>query len=224
MPSKTDLMLRRSQSASRSTHGIDAALIAPFWVRPSSTDDLIVRSTLIGKDQGLARPTTSSLPTLCLRQDVHALHKAAQGRARGFWRKNSAAGFQKDQPSTFPGQRCASKPGGRYFGLTSGLPPGGRGGGITGMLCGPMSGASGVGPGSTLAGGWMTPPERFGWWLRGSLELQLIPSSGSFGTAVFGWEPGGMAGHPRLRKAAGIGAPRRSGQRLSRARPEGRRR
>jgi hypothetical protein len=46
-------------------------------------------------------------------------------------------------------------------------------------------------PGSLLAslwaaGGWMTPPDRLSWRLREPLELPLVPSSGSFGTAFFG--------------------------------------
>ena len=36
-------------------------------------------------------------------------------------------------------------------------------------------------------GGWTTPPERFSWWLKGSLERPLMTSSCSFGTALFGW-------------------------------------
>jgi hypothetical protein len=79
----------------------------------------------------------------------------------------------------------------RYFGLMSRFPPGVPGGGITGVLCGPMSGAGWVIPGSTSAGGWMTPPERSSWWLREPPELPLVPSCGSFGTAFFGWAPGG---------------------------------
>jgi hypothetical protein len=31
----------------------------------------------------------------------------AQGRARGFWRQNSEATFQKEQPSNLPGHLCA---------------------------------------------------------------------------------------------------------------------
>jgi hypothetical protein len=42
----------------------------------------------------------------------------------------------------------------------------------------------------------MIPRERFSWWLRVSLELPFIPSSGSFGIAVFGWAPGGRRAAP----------------------------
>jgi len=68
----------------------------------------------------------------------------------------------------------------------------------------------------------MTPPERDSWWLRGSLELPLIPSSGSIGTAVFGWarlgygwaspptDGGGYWGAPPVWAKAITGPPRRT--------------
>jgi hypothetical protein len=69
---------------------------------------------------GLARPPASSLPTLWLRQNVDARHKAGQGAS---WRQNSAASFQKDQPSTFPGQPCASRNGGASDPRAHTIPP-----------------------------------------------------------------------------------------------------